>query len=76
MNMKKVFIIFVAAMVFAACKTSDKKSEAPLTKEEIEKAKTDSSNFTSSRPPEYGMFFSNSAFIQFHEAPIPFAGSF
>jgi len=45
--MKKVFIIFVATLIFAACKTSDKKSESLLSKEAIEKAKTDSANFTS-----------------------------
>jgi len=45
--MKKVFIVFVAALIFTACKTSDKKSEPLLSKEAIEKAKNDSANFTS-----------------------------
>ena len=34
-----------------------------------------SSNFTSSLPPEAGIFFSISTFNQFHAAPIPLAGS-
>lgn len=49
--MKKVIFIFAAIISLAACKNEDKKTDTgsttELTAEEKEKAKTDSSNFTS-----------------------------
>ena len=45
--MKKILFIIAAVISLAACKTSDKKVAAVnMTKEDIEKAKNDSANFT------------------------------
>ncbi len=45
--MKKILIMLAAVLLIVACKSNDKKAvAAPLTKEEKEKAKTDSANFT------------------------------
>ena len=45
--MKKVLIVLTVAVSIIACKSSDKKTDpAPLTAEEKEKVKTDSSSFT------------------------------
>lgn len=44
--MKKTLFILAAVISLAACKTSDKKAPANLTKEEMEKAATDTANFT------------------------------
>jgi len=44
--MKKIAIGLLAIFVLAACKTNDKKAVSSLSKEEIEKVKTDTANFT------------------------------
>jgi len=43
LKMKKILLIISAALIIVACKTNDKKTTgAPMTPEEIEKAKSDS----------------------------------
>lgn len=47
--MKHIFIVLAAILTLVACKSSDKKvvPAANMTKEDMEKAKNDSANFTS-----------------------------
>jgi hypothetical protein len=47
--MKRVFIILLSTAIFAACETSDKKTEEPLTSDQKDQAAKDSANFTSVR---------------------------
>ncbi|MEQ1675550.1 MAG: DUF1573 domain-containing protein [Chitinophagaceae bacterium] len=46
--MKQIFIVLAAIVTLAACKTTDKKvtPASNMTKEDMEKAKNDSANFT------------------------------
>jgi len=44
--MKKILIIFIAVLSFAACKTSDKKTTPVMSQEEKEKALADTTNYT------------------------------